>query len=358
MNLKDAIFEAKKIALVFDLDADGVCSAKIAYEALNRMQKNVEDFFPSPSGNLNDDSLINGIKNANPDLLIIVDDELRKDSKIAKSFDFKIVVIDHHSIQDLPVKKNIHYFNPKINGDDSYIPASKYCFDLFSKFVDVEDLDWVAAIGIISDSGAPQHLEFLKKVFKKYSFNAGKDAEYFSDSFLAHLGEIINSGKVVKGNEGALKAFFALRDSADSKDFLQKSYELRQWHEQVNEYLQKVLEEFDLKKEAYNNLGLYFYSFNPKYKIGSILSNIASFKHPDKTVVIFSKKPRMVSVSYRRQDKKFDMNALARKSIKGLSGAGGGGHVPAAGGHVRAKDLNMLKRNIVRALKEAMEKNE
>ncbi len=350
-KIRELIIHSKKIALIFDLDTDGVCSAKIVFEAINRMQKDIDDFFPSPSGNINDEPLINGLKNSNPDLLIIVDDELRKDSFIAKNFNFNILVIDHHSIQDLPDKENIHYYNPKIFGDESYVPASKYCFDIFSKIVDINDLDWVACVGIIADSGAVHHKDFIKKVFSKYGEEPKIDKDYLSDSFFGYLGDIINSGKIAKGNDGSLLALKVLRDSSSPKDLLEKSFELRNLCDEINLYLKEVCEDFEAKKEEYKELDLFFYSFNPKYKIGSVLSTIVSFKHPNKTVVIFSKKPKIVSISYRRQDKLVDMNALARESIKGLKSAGGGGHIPAAGGHVQFRDLNMVKRNIISYLK-------
>lgn len=357
MTLKELIINAKKISLIFDLDTDGVCSAKIVFEAVNRMQKEISDFFPSASGNLNDDSLINGLKNAEPDLIIIVDDELRKDSLIVKNFNCNIIIIDHHSIQDLPVGDNIHYFNLKIDNDLTYTPACKYCFDLFSEIVDIKDLDWVSAIGIISDSGAIHHKEFLKKVFSKYSQEIKEDKDYLSDSFFGYLGDIINTGKVIKGNDGALMALRILKDSSTPQNFLENAYELRQLCDEVNLYLKEMSLDFESRKEAYENLDLYFYTFNPKYKIGSILSTIVSFKHPDKTVIIFSKKSKIISISYRRQDKMVDMNLLARQSIKGLRRAGGGGHVPAAGGHVQANDLNILKRNIITTLRKMLNKN-
>jgi single-stranded DNA-specific DHH superfamily exonuclease len=269
--------------------------------------------------------------NSNPDLLIIVDDELRKDSFIAKNFNFNILVIDHHSIQDLPDKENIYYYNPKIFGDESYIPASKYCFDIFSKIVDIDDLDWVACVGVVADSGAVHHKDFIKKFFLKYGEEPKIDKDYLSDSFFGYLGDIINSGKIAKGNDGSLLALKVLRDSSSPKDLLEKSFELRNLCDEINLYLKEVCEDFEAKKEEYKELDLFFYSFNPKYKIGSVLSTIVSFKHPNKTVVIFSKTPKIVSISYRRQDKLVDMNALARESVKGLKSAGGGGHIPAAG---------------------------
>jgi single-stranded DNA-specific DHH superfamily exonuclease len=339
------------------LDTDGVCSAKIVFESINRLQKEISDFFPSTSGNLDDDSLINGLKNAQPDLIIIVDDELRKNSRITKEFSCNILVIDHHSIQDLPTGKNITYFNPKIENNMIYTPACKICFDLFSKIVDINDLDWISAIGIISDSGAIHHKDFLKKVFEKYSQETKKDKDYLSDSFFGYLGDIINTGKVVKGNDGALMALRILRDSSTPQDFLENAYELRQLCDDVNSYLKEISLDFESRKESYENLDLYFYIFSPKYKIGSILSTIVSFKHPNKTVIIFSKKSRIISVSYRRQDKLVDMNELARQSVKGLKQAGGGGHIPAAGGHVQTKDLNILKRNIITTLKKMLNKN-
>jgi single-stranded DNA-specific DHH superfamily exonuclease len=357
MSIKDLIVNAKKISLIFDLDTDGVCSAKIVFEAVNRMQKEISDFFPGASGNLNDESLIRGLKNAEPDLIIIVDDELRKNSAIIKNFNCNILVIDHHGIQDLPIGKNIHYFNLKLEGNNTYTPACKLCFDLFSKIVDIKDLDWISAIGIISDSGAIHHQKFLKKVFKKYSEEIKDDKDYLSDSFFGYLGNIINTGKIVKGKDGALMALRILQESSSPKDFLQKAYELRQLCDDVNLYLKEMSLDFESKKESYENLDLYFYTFNPKFKIGSVLSTIVSFKHPNKTVVIFSKKSRIISISYRHQDKKVDMNLLARQSIKGLKHAGGGGHVPAAGGHVQTKDLNILKRNIITTLKQMLNKN-
>jgi hypothetical protein len=45
------------------------------------------------------------------------------------------------------------------------------------------------------------------------------------------------------------------------------------------------------------------------------------------------------------------MGLLAKNSAKGLIKAGGGGHVPAAGGHVQTKDLNKLKNKIIQELK-------
>ena len=119
--------------------------------------------------------------------------------------------------------------------------------------------------------------------------------------------------------------------------------------------MKETIEDFEYKKEAYENMELYFYTFSPKFKIGSVLSTIVSFKNPHKTIVIFSRKGSIISISYRRQDKKFDMNKLARNSIKGLKGAGGGGHIPAAGGHVQIRDLNMLKRNIISEIKKMKE---
>jgi single-stranded DNA-specific DHH superfamily exonuclease len=46
-KIRELIIHSKKIALIFDLDTDGICSAKIVFEAINRMQKDIRDFYPS-----------------------------------------------------------------------------------------------------------------------------------------------------------------------------------------------------------------------------------------------------------------------------------------------------------------------
>ncbi|PIX44638.1 hypothetical protein COZ55_00205, partial [archaeon CG_4_8_14_3_um_filter_38_5] len=123
------------------------------------------------------------------------------------------------------------------------------------------------------------------------------------------------------------------------------------------DYIENELLNFEQKKEEIKELDLIFYVFKPEFHVGSVLSTIASFKHSHKTVVLFSKKnAQTTTINFRRQDKKYDMGLLAAKSTEGLQNAGGGGHVPAAGGHIQTSDLNALKGKIINELKKMMKK--
>ncbi|MBN1923246.1 MAG: DHH family phosphoesterase [Nanoarchaeota archaeon] len=354
-SLKDVLKNCEKAVILYHIDTDGICAAKIVSEALNRLNKEVINFFPTTPKLLESVDFQIGIKRNKPDLIIFVDVELKASNKLLKDNpDTIFLVFDHHNIDELPKGSNVLYFNPKIGNDYKFTPAAKIVFDEMNKVVDINDLDWVCAVGIIGDSGAPHHKSFVKNVMKKYNIKEEKDNNYFFDSFFGTLSNIINSGKIVKGNDGAQMALKILQESANPEEFHDKSYKLRDWSNKIEDYLKEVENNFEARKEAYEGLELFFYTFKPEYMIGSVLSTIVSFKHAHNTVIIFSKKNGITTINLRRQDKKYNMSELAKKAIKGLKKAGGGGHDVAAGGHVQTKDLNMFKRNIIIELKKMM----
>ncbi len=359
MNLKELIKKSERIVLLYHIDTDGICSAKIISESLKRMGKEVVNYFPTTPKLINSNDFQIGIERSKADLIIIVDVELRKDSQLyKKNTDKNFIVFDHHGISELPEGDNVYYSNPKLEGDDVFTPAAKICFDEMSKIIKIDDLDWVSAVGIIGDSATPHHKTFVKKVMKKYKVKEEKDNKYYFDSFFGTLSNLINSGKIIKGNDGAQTSLRLLQEAETPKEFYDKAYKLREWSEKIEEYLQNTLIDFENKKEVYEKVDLLFYTYKPEYMIGSVLSTIVSFKYAHKTLILFSKKNGTTTINFRRQDKKYDMGLLAKNAVKGLRNAGGGGHDVAAGGHVQTKDLNMMKRNIIIELKKMMNEHE
>ncbi len=56
----------------------------------------------------------------------------------------------------------------------------------------------------------------------------------------------------------------------------------------------------------------------------------------------------MINVSLRRQDGKVNCGKLAYLSTKDFKNANGGGHVPAAGAFLMAKDWNNFKERLLK----------
>ena len=97
--------------------------------------------------------------------------------KIEKFAD--ILILDHHKIyHDLNSKKTV-MLKPQLvthtKLDSSRYPAAKFVYDLSNKILDIQDLDWVAAVGLIGDASTKSWKPFITKVFKKYKIKYNKD---------------------------------------------------------------------------------------------------------------------------------------------------------------------------------------
>jgi len=129
-----------------------------------------------------------------------------------------------------------------------------------------------------------------------------------------------------------------------------KFEEVQKYGGEVEEEIQKYVKNYKKLAEYYPERKLYFYFIEPKYKIGSTVSTIISSKNPDDIFIVVSsssKEKVMLYLSARNQTRREDMNLLIKDALKGLQNADGGGHIPAAGGRVMRKDLEIFKKRIL-----------
>jgi len=153
MSLKEFLKNAERIVILFHIDTDGVCSAKIVSESLRRLNKTVLDYFPTSPQLLKSQTFQLGISRDNPDLIILVDVSVDADEPlIVANKDKRFIIMDHHQVVKDLSADNIIYINPKLSGDETYTPASKVCYNEIAKIIDIKDLDWVAATGVIGDT--------------------------------------------------------------------------------------------------------------------------------------------------------------------------------------------------------------
>jgi len=335
--------------LLFHIDTDGVCSGVLMNAFLERIGKEGELFLSiNPSFSK---QTLEKIKKSSSDTAIFVD--LSVDSNIESIEEIasvkKVIVMDHHIItNNLNKVKNCYHFNPLLEGNEKYYPASKYIFDVLNKEFPklVENLDWIACVGLIGDSGFNIYKDFVKKTLKKY------DLPYNKDVYLTKFGEfdkLISSGRVYNGAKGAMKAFKILRKNLTINEFEKNSEVLKNWSKKVDLEIEKQIELFKKEKEVFKNI--FFYQIHSKFNLGSPISSILGSKYKHKTIVIYENKGNIIKFHLRRTDGKVDLSKLAKEIVAGFQQSAAGGHVKAAGGHVLEKDWYLVKERMKELLK-------
>src|SRR3989338_3386777 len=195
-----------KIGLIHDTDPDGICSGVLFNKAVERIRYRGVDFRIKQKHNdvgLTRETL-DEIKSLKPDWVVVTDKAVDSDPVMFHEAEkyCKFLIFDHHRIlADLNSEQTIfvksQYINPKIDG--SLYPTTKLVYDLLSKHVDLTDLDWIAAVGVISDMAQIQWTDFLDTVFAKY--NVAKGTNYFDSSIGKVSGLISTADTCGKSDE-------------------------------------------------------------------------------------------------------------------------------------------------------------
>ena len=343
-----------RIAVVHHTDSDGVCSGVIIGKVIERLRNKMIDL----RLNQNHDEIpisqdtIHSLKQNRINKVIItdmcVDQEYKKIKEMEKFAE--ILVLDHHKqYHDLNSGKTIMIKSSVLskNINSASYCASKLAYDIFSRIMCIDDLDWISVVGIIGDCAGETWSSFVNETFRKYHIRIN------GDLFKTDLGRIANIISAVEAQDiqKIKDCFDALYNAKDYREFLKSD---------VVKYEQNMKKELDYWKnnteklaEFYPDIDFIFYLIKPKYHVKSALSTILSFRYPDKTIVIAQDtNDRLLPISARRRDYKIAVNDLLEKAIKSLKDAEGGGHIPAAGGRIRREDLDVFKKNLIKLLKD------
>lgn len=210
--LNYAIVNNQKITIHADCDADGVCAGTIMYQYLLHYTDNIDIFI-----NNGKKHGLESVDEINCDLLIVVD-SINKAEVYSKFSDTKIIVLDHHIIEEEP-PENVTLVSAMRSDNKSLSGAGvawKFCkyYD-FMEFENYAD-DYVdlAAVGIVGDMMDMRNKEnryicdcgfkhiinpAIKKMVGGYEFNAK------SVSF--SIAPLINACNRLHKNELALAMF-------------------------------------------------------------------------------------------------------------------------------------------------------
>lgn len=341
-----------KIALVHDLDPDGISSGVITAHAVQFLRGKKIDLriHQKPGEIALTEKTIKLLLQKKITKLITTDKAVEQDllllKKAAQICD--ILIIDHHKIYSTELPSNVLLMKPQIllsPLDPSRYCTAKLAYDLWSRHVNLSPIAWKACPGIIGDIAYVQWKSFVDEQLKKINGKITKDpfhnifgkmAEMFSQTECydyRKVGIIFNTLWKAKNPNDVLKSNLKKYSTIVQKEI---DYYMRH---------AKKLAVFYPKKQ------LIIYEIKPKYNIKSNLSTVLSMIYPNSTLILASldKQKKNYTLSLRRQDQKIKMNELIEKALIGLQGSGGG-HIPAAGGRVARKDFEKFKENVLKLL--------
>lgn len=350
---------SENTAIIYDIDGDSIGSAVLIAKTIERLFGYVpsafiinHELFTVDKG-IYKEIVDKKIKN-----IIIVDVAIDETPEYILKIDkkVKILVIDHHQIhRDLNEFSNIVYVNPYLW--KSKIEPVKYCtskitYDICSKIIDVEDLAWLSGLGIINDYCGEQWKDFLDKIYEKYPIlKKGKEPYSFESNF-GLIDHIVTAGYYHSGLKGGKLAYEACLEASSPLDILEarnpKAKTLMEFYVEVREEIDKVISSWKKYAEFHEDKKLIFLELKTKYAIKSPISTMLGIRNPNYTFVIFREKGVYIQISLRREDGKVDCGKLAEFATKNLENANGGGHAPAAGAFIMAKDLERFKENVIK----------
>lgn len=352
-RFKDFIQRIEKkdrILVLYHADPDGLCSAVVVSKALDKLAGNVpEKLIPVNYGDFK--KIVPKIKKQRFDKVIIVDFTVDQEPELVKELEEKkeLLIIDHHKVyNDLNSDKTVFIKAKNLSKlDGAKYPASKLCYDLFSELADLKEFEWQVAVGILGDRGYAHWKEFVDNVLVKHKLRRNKTPY---ESELGKITELINAAQANKTSD-LNKAFELLFNSKKPEQVLKSPLmdEVNKLEKEVDYW---ILHLYD-KAEFYDDLDLIFYLVKPRLRIkSSLINKISQEMYPNKTVIIVMEgRGESLQISARRQDYKVRVNDLLENAVSNLKEGKAGGHIPAAGGSIRKKDLKKFKQNILNLLK-------
>lgn len=336
-----SISKNDNIAILHDSDADGLTAGVLAKKSLQRCNLNVVLKSPkhhSSGGREITDKYVKLLDDNNVTHLLVLDLPVEDWQGIEKLNNIEVLVMDHHPITAKTISNDIKIIKPGLYQtklDSTRICTANIVYTFFSKIIEISDLAWIAASGMIGDITYDYNKKFVDKILTKY------DMEIKSSVFETELGtiaEYLAYSDSIGTVESLEKACNAL-ENAKSPHVAIENLKVFSY---VADDVKRILDQFDLNKEIINNV--VFYNIQPKYKLNSIISTILSVKYvQDNILIITEKKGDITTISARCHNCKYNMGKMLHDVTEKLINAGGGGHIPAAGARIQTIDYEKFK---------------
>jgi single-stranded DNA-specific DHH superfamily exonuclease len=292
------------------------------------------------------ENIVDKIKKEKADYVIIVDTP-GIDKGLLKKIKAKILIIDHH----VPDKyENVVYCNPRLYLENIYWPASYLCYHIYEKISGKKYFIWIGAAGVLGDHGVRDCKDLFDEMKDSElirGFELNEDVLY--ESKLGLIVNMIDSGRVVKGSEGATFVSNTLVKLNDYKELLEGkegAKEILEWHKTARKEFERLAKDFEKHGKLLSN-NIILYELKSKLRLKSTLASALANRNKDKILVIIQDNGKHYAVSMRKgDDVNTNLHELIRMCIKNIPDAEGGGHPEAVGGKIPKKYLDVFLKNL------------
>jgi len=309
-----------KVAIIHHDDGDGFCSGILYYDWCKNKDTEVKQFtYNIRKSALKDFDLEKFNK------IIVCDlapDFMAEELELIK--DKQVLYADHHP-RNNPIPKEILEL---VTEDQGYIPSSRTAGELTNL------KPWLSLTGTVTDAGDlyPENQDFINERLKQINLTL--------DEFKQNITSV-TTNFLVFFDKNPAKAF----DILQKINSVEEIKNLKQYSEPVEEEVQKFVEEYETKKEKLGSVNYYY--FDPHFSVKVPVAGIISQRNEDAYIFASPKNNgKNISFSARNTDQKINMADMLRAGVEGLENGKAGGHAPAAGGMILAKDIDKFKNNI------------
>ncbi|MDO8647622.1 MAG: DHHA1 domain-containing protein [Candidatus Diapherotrites archaeon] len=341
-NYVKSLSSKDRVGILTDNDTDGITAGVLVFKALYQITGKFPElvlFAPKRSAPISEET-VKELKKKKINKFICTDISLDQESrllfakKIAKFA--KILNIDHHKVYGKLPKGSVlvkpQFFSKK---ESSSYCSAKLCFDLFSRHASLKGSEWIAIVGLFGDKAEKDWPDFLEA---HLNHNPSK-------AKLEQLNETLTAVRIL--DFPRIPDCFNNLLSTEPKTALNAFFKYNKKYEKI---LDKGEKAFWKNAECFPGLEYCFYFSEENHTSASALINRISDKAKNTTLIIAQNADNGISFSSRRQDRKVAVNDLLEEAVKNLNGGTAGGHAPAAGGKIRAQDLQKFRQNVLEIL--------
>lgn len=335
-EIKEHLEKAQNPIFFYDNDADGLCGYLLLARWLERGKGVAIKSYPEM-----DRSYFRKVLELNADYIFILDKPVIDPGfwEEAEKYNFPIVWIDHHDpvANKIKVPKFVNFYNVMLNKPKTDEPVTALCYQLTNR---KEDL-WIAVAGCVSDKYVPDFYKEFKKKYPEFAIDSDEAFEIYYKSKIGLIAKMFGFGlKDSVSNVVAMQKF--LIKAKNPQDVLEETKDNYKMHKKVTQNLKRYDQLLQKAKALADDNGVLFFRYGGDLSISSDLANELHHSFPEKIIVVAYVTGGKVNISMRGEN----CREIILKAVKGLAGAGGGGHEHAVGGQVRVDDLEKFRERV------------
>jgi single-stranded DNA-specific DHH superfamily exonuclease len=234
------------------------------------------------------------------------------------------LIIDHHQFSKKP---QVPFYNPMETDEKSYIPASYLVYEVCSELENMEEVKWIAGVGVIGDKGE-ENSELCRKFVDRFE----------NKEELNLVSDYIFSTTLVEHEEGYEEILKILLEAKSSKEVIQEPY-----FKECYDTIQNEISKSRNKIERDGNI--IFVEVESRYNIKSIIASQILDRNKNVIVVAYSAFEDSYNIST-RTNMGVNLGEIAKKVAESCGGDGGG-HRKAAGAKIEKKKLSVFKEEFI-----------